>query len=113
MTQVVTTAKDGAVATIWLDREPKRNALDGAVMRELAAALDAVAGDPEARVVLIRGRGPVFSRGIDHGFLMELMMRSRTVPFSQLVHEVQDVFTRMVRVAKPVIVATHGACVGM
>ena len=57
MTNVVSTERADGRATIWLDRPDKRNALDGQLMRELAAALDAVRDDPAVRVV-VRGEAP-------------------------------------------------------
>ena len=45
-----------AIATVWLDRADKRNAMDGALMQELAAALDAIGADRGVRVVILRGR---------------------------------------------------------
>ncbi|HEY0192979.1 MAG TPA: enoyl-CoA hydratase/isomerase family protein [Kofleriaceae bacterium] len=103
----------GPITTIWLDRADKRNALDGAMMRELAAALDQVATDPGARVIVLRGRGPMFSSGIDHQLLIEIMNEAKRVPFQHVHHELQDTFHRMARLAKPVVAAIHGACVGM
>jgi enoyl-CoA hydratase/carnithine racemase len=32
--------RDTAVATLWLNRPDKRNAMDGALVQELSAALD-------------------------------------------------------------------------
>jgi enoyl-CoA hydratase/carnithine racemase len=104
---------ESGVATLWLDRADKRNALDGALMRSIAAALDAVRDDASVRVVVLRGRGPVFSSGIDHGLLLEVFQQSRTVPFVHLHHDLQEVFHRIARMQKPVIAAVHKACVGM
>ncbi|HET9621069.1 MAG TPA: enoyl-CoA hydratase/isomerase family protein [Kofleriaceae bacterium] len=103
----------GPVTTLWLDRADKRNALDGALMRELAAAIDQVAVDAEARVLVLRGRGPVFSSGIDHQLLLDVMTESKKVPFQHVHHELQDTFHRMARLSKPVVAVLHGACVGM
>ncbi|HEY4241474.1 MAG TPA: enoyl-CoA hydratase/isomerase family protein [Kofleriaceae bacterium] len=105
--------RDGAVATIWLDREAKRNALDGATMTGVAAALDELAEDVETRVVVLRGRGPVFSSGIDHALLLEVMQKAQRVPFLHVHRQLQEVFHRMARLAKPVIAALHGICAGM
>lgn len=103
----------GPITTIWLDRADKRNALDGALMRELAAAFDQVAIDADARVIVLRGRGPVFSSGIDHALLLEVMTASKKVPFQHLHHDLQETFHRLARLSKPVVAVLHGACVGM
>ena len=101
------------IATLWLERADKRNALDGALMQSLTRALDAIRDDTNVRVVVLRGRGPVFSSGIDHSFLMEVFQKSRSVPFGHLHHDLQDVFNRFERMRKPTIAVLHRACVGM
>jgi enoyl-CoA hydratase/carnithine racemase len=105
--------RDGAIATVWLDRADKRNAMDGAMMTELAAAFDTIGNDRGVRVVVLRGRGVAFSSGIDHALLLEVATATRTSPFLHLHHQLQDVFHRMSRLHQPVIAALHGACVGM
>ena len=56
--------KDGPVRTIWMNRPEKRNALDSELLREMIEVLRApVAADD--RVVVIRGKGPVFCAGLD------------------------------------------------
>lgn len=110
---LVRVAISGGVATLTLDRASKRNALDRALMESIAAALDAVRDDPAARVVVIRGDGPVFSAGIDHGFLLEVFQKAREVPFAHVHHDLQDTFNRLERMGKPTIAAIHRAAVGM
>jgi enoyl-CoA hydratase len=58
-------AHDG-VATLTLNRPDARNALNQTMIRELGAALSALEGSPEARVVVIRGAGErAFCAGAD------------------------------------------------
>ena len=109
---VETDRRDGVV-TLLLNRPEKRNALDRALMDAFAAALDEVRDDPAARVLVVRGAGPMFSSGIDHGLLLEVFQKARSVPFAHLHHDLQEVFHRLERVRVPVIAALQGACVGM
>ncbi len=109
----ILTERADAIATVWLDRADKRNAMDGALVGDLAAALDAIAADRGVRVVVLRGKGPVFSSGIDHALLVEVLGASRTTPFSHLHHGLQDTFHRLARLPQPVIAALHGTCIGM
>ena len=113
MTSSITVDRDGAIATLWLDREAKRNALDADAMKGLAAAFDALAEEAAVHVIVIRGRGPAFSSGIDHSLLMQVMQDSQRVPFLHVHHQLQETFHRMTRMQKPVIAALHGVCVGM
>ncbi|NVB77193.1 MAG: enoyl-CoA hydratase/isomerase family protein [Kofleriaceae bacterium] len=102
-----------AIATLWLDRPDKRNAMDAELVKELGDAFDAIAADRSIRVVVLRGAGPVFSSGIDHSLLTGVMQTSRTQPFAHIHHQLQDTFHRMTRLQQPVIAALHGVCLGM
>ena len=48
-----------------LNRPAKLNALNGDVVRELVAALDAAEADPEVRVIVLAGAGRAFCSGYD------------------------------------------------
>jgi enoyl-CoA hydratase/carnithine racemase len=109
----ITVERSGSIATLWLDRADKRNAMDDAMMKELAAALDEIGGDRGVRAVVLRGRGPVFSAGIDHSLLAGVMGAMQQSPFLHLHHQLQDVFHRIARLHQPVIAALHGTCIGM
>jgi enoyl-CoA hydratase/carnithine racemase len=101
------------VATLTLARPEKRNALDRALMEALAAALDRVRDDPSARVVVLRGQGPVFSSGIDHALLLEVFQKAQAVPWAHVHRDLQEVFHRIERMRKPVVAGLQRACVGM
>ncbi len=109
----ITVERSGSLATVWLDRADKRNAMDELMMKELAAALDEIGGDRTVRVVVLRGRGPVFSAGIDHSLLVGVVGATQQSPFLHLHYQLQDVFHRMARLHQPVIAALHGTCIGM
>jgi len=110
---MIAVTRSEGIATFRLDRADKRNALNAELMTALAAALDGVRDDPAVRVVVISGNGPVFSSGIDHQLLMEVMAKSQKAQFAHVHHDLQDVFHRMERMHKPVIAALHGVCLGM
>ncbi len=57
--------RDGAVATVTLDRPEKRNALSLAVLEELEAVAHGFRGDDSIRAVVFTGAGPHFSAGAD------------------------------------------------
>jgi enoyl-CoA hydratase/carnithine racemase len=53
------------VATVWLNRPERRNALDGTALREIAEAFEDLSTDFEVKVVVLGGRGPSFCAGAD------------------------------------------------
>ena len=63
--EVLTLETEGHVATVWLDRPEKRNALGPEFWADLPRAMAAVGGDPGIRAVVIAARGPHFSVGLD------------------------------------------------
>ncbi len=56
--------KNGPVRTVWMNRPEKRNALDTELLREMIDVLRAPVADDD-RVLVIRGKGPVFCAGLD------------------------------------------------
>src|SRR5690606_30131512 len=58
-------ARDGAVATITLNRPAALNALDTALKRDLLAALAGLATDQAVRAVVLAGAGRAFCVGQD------------------------------------------------
>jgi enoyl-CoA hydratase len=61
---VRTEAADG-IAVITINRPEARNAVNGAVARGIAAAVDEFDATPEVRVLVITGAGGTFSAGMD------------------------------------------------
>jgi len=59
-------AREGALATITIDREKALNALSSVVMAELVLAAAEIEADPTVRVVILTGAGPkAFVAGAD------------------------------------------------
>jgi enoyl-CoA hydratase/carnithine racemase len=61
---LVVVSNSGAVRTITLNRPEKRNALNGEMLDELAAAFTTVPASDE-RVAVVRANGPSFCAGLD------------------------------------------------
>lgn len=83
---------DGAIVTVTIDRDHKRNSLTAAVCSEIADAVEAAEQNAEARVVLIRGEGRAFCAGADLGgqhhegsFHEQLRRMLRTLQESRLI----------------------------
>ena len=64
------------VATLWLDREDKHNALSGAMIEELADAAAALGADETVRVVILAAKGKSFCAGGDLRWMQDQMAAS-------------------------------------
>ena len=95
---------DGALR-LTLNRPQARNALSVALMRTLTEALGRVAGDREARVVVIAGAGPAFCAGHD---LRELREDPRRETYERIFALCSELMLTIVRLPKPVIAEVHG-----
>jgi len=94
------------VATVTLDSPSNRNALSGALLAQLTAALDRAGGDPTVRVVVLTGAGPAFCSGAD---LAEQRSRNeKGLPPEQPSFPLPDVLRRLWRSPKPVLGRVNG-----
>jgi enoyl-CoA hydratase/carnithine racemase len=93
------------VAWLTLNRPAARNALSVGLMTALEAALDAVAADPSARVVVIGGAGPAFCAGHD---LREMRDKPDRVLYEALFAQCSRLMLRISHLPKPVIARVHG-----
>lgn len=96
--------------TVWLNAAHRRNALDGAMMRALTAAVDQAARDDDCRVIVLRGRGGTFCAGRalakDGAPQTPDAIRHRLGEARALAEAVLDC-------AKPIVAAVEGYAVGV
>jgi enoyl-CoA hydratase len=101
--------RDNAVEIITLNRPKVLNALNAQTLDELTAALDAVAADPDVRVVILTGAGEKsFVAGAD---INELAVQT-PVGGRDHARRGQRLFDRIERLGKPVIAAVNGFALG-
>ena len=72
MTHVLRIERNGPVGRVWLDRPDVRNALNGVLIRELAAAFSSFAADDGVRAIVLGGAGKAFCAGADLAFMREV-----------------------------------------
>jgi enoyl-CoA hydratase len=122
--EVLAIEVDGHVATLWLDRAEKRNAMGPAFWSDLPRAMAAIASDPEVRVVVVAARGPHFTVGLDlvamaglvapsssgNGAPLSMAARARSARTEIL--RLQASVTAVADCPLPVIAAVHGYCIG-
>lgn len=95
----------GGVVTLTMNRPKQHNAISMDMLQALEAALDEVAHDPAARVVVLAAHGPAFSGGHD----LKEMMANRTKEFiGALFQRCSEVMLRLQRLPQPVIARIHG-----
>ena len=107
MGEFVRVERDGAIATIRLDRPPM-NALTALGQDELAAAAADVAADPAIRAVVIYGGGKVFAAGVD----VKEMAGAGYPGMAADSRRLQAAFTSVAKVPKPVVAAVNGYALG-
>jgi enoyl-CoA hydratase/carnithine racemase len=93
------------VATLTLNRPRQLNALSEAMLGELQATLDAIAGDAHVRVVVIAGAGPAFSAGHD---LKEMRARPEKAYYQDLFARCSRMMVTIAEMPQPVIARVHG-----
>ncbi|MEK6591640.1 MAG: enoyl-CoA hydratase [Pseudomonadota bacterium] len=94
------------IVTLTLNRPQQYNALSSALLIELQAALDDIARNPAARVVVIAGAGKAFCAGHD-------LKEMRAHPERKFIRDVFQRFSHLMlsltRLPQPVIARVHGA----
>ena len=93
------------IARLVLNRPERRNALSLTLMREMLEALDQVAADGSARVLVIEGSGPAFSAGHDLG---EIVANCDADAYDGLFQTCVDLMNRLHTIPQPVIAKVHG-----
>ncbi len=97
--------RGGPVARVVLNRPERRNALSRDLMLEVLDALDLIASDETVHVVVIEGRGPVFSAGHD---LAEMTANRDAEFYEDLFSICVRLMTRVHELPQPVIARVHG-----
>jgi 2-(1,2-epoxy-1,2-dihydrophenyl)acetyl-CoA isomerase len=115
--ETVTVHRDGAAATIALDRPETLNAWNRQLGADLLAALRDAAGDDGVRAVRLTGSGRAFSSGADLRDIQD-MEEERTSEghpdVERLLHERYHPIITLVReMEKPVLAAVNGPAAGI
>lgn len=122
---VLAVEQDSHVATLWLDRPEKRNAMGMPFFAELPRVMDELGSDPEVRAVVLAARGPAFSVGLDLHALAGITAQggadgaattgsdaARAARTHRSILALQDSIGSVAACQKPVVAAVHGYCLG-
>ena len=96
---------DRGVVTLTLNRPAAFNSLSEAMLEALQAALDRVAADPDARVVVIRAAGKAFCAGHD---LKEMRAEPSQAYYERLFAQCGRMMLTIQRLPVPVIARVQG-----
>jgi enoyl-CoA hydratase/carnithine racemase len=77
MTDNVRLDRDGAVATVTLNRPERRNSLSDAMLTDLGTVVSELRDDTAVRIVIVTGAPPVFSAGADAGLKSSMSAEER------------------------------------
>jgi len=110
-TESVLCARDGAIATITLNKPERLNALDKGMWRALGEIFARLDVDESLRCVILRGAGEkAFAAGADIAeFETERADVAQAREYGRVVQTTMDAVARC---RHPVVAMIHGACVG-
>ncbi len=95
-------------ATLWLNRQDKRNALNPEMIGEIHDALRRLKINDQVRVVVIRGKGPVFCAGADLQWMARQDLSQEESPEELLPRFYLSLFS----FPKPLIAMVEGPAMG-
>jgi enoyl-CoA hydratase len=108
--EMILVEREGAIATITLNRPKQLNALSQAVISELLGAFDEIGSDPEVRAVILTGSGDrAFAAGADIGELAQLQSPSEGRRLAARSHSLGR---KMADLPQPIIAAINGFALG-
>ncbi|MBW2291228.1 MAG: crotonase/enoyl-CoA hydratase family protein [Deltaproteobacteria bacterium] len=112
----------GHVATLWLDRPEKRNAMSSDFWHDLPFAMAELGDDPEVRVVVMAGRGKSFCVGLDLAALggggvgtageKPASPAAANLRQIEVTRSFQAAISAVANCPVPVIAAIHSHCIG-
>ena len=111
MSGAITMTRDGAIATVVLDRPQKLNALTRAMWEHLGETIAALSADDAVRCVIVRGAGEkAFSPGNDIGeFATARSNKAQAIDYGRAMH---DTARALADCRHPIVAQIHGICVG-
>jgi enoyl-CoA hydratase/carnithine racemase len=109
--ELVLVARDGAIATVVLNRPAKLNALTKPMWRMLGETIAALSSDENLRCIILRGAGEkAFSPGNDIGeFATERANKAQAIAYGHVMHETLQALADC---RHPLVAQIHGVCVG-
>jgi len=109
--------QDGPLLYVELNRPDKRNAINLELLEQLAAAVASADQIPEARAVIVSGKGKLFSAGIDLMMLASGRANAGELHFARWLRREAETMQHHLHIIEqtevPVIGAIHGGAYGL
>ncbi len=111
MSELILVERDGAIATVVLNRPHKLNALTRAMWGELGDTVWALSQDAGIRCIILRGAGEkAFSPGNDIAeFETQRASKAQAIEYGKVMHATAD---KLANCPTPIVAQIHGICVG-
>src|SRR6476661_6645937 len=111
MSDLIELHRDGAIATVVLNRPAKLNALTRPMWRELGETVNRLSADDALRCIVLRGAGEkAFSPGNDIAeFATERANKAQAIEYGHVMHATASALEQC---RHPLVAQIHGICVG-
>ena len=111
MNASITVAREGAIATVILDRPDKLNALTKSMWQDLGTAIGELSAADDLRCIIVRGAGEkAFSPGNDIGeFAAERANKAQAIGYGEVMRATAEALGAC---RHPLVAQIHGICVG-
>jgi len=111
MSGLIEVLRDGAIATVVLNRPDKLNALTKGMWQALGDAIATLSADDSLRCIILRGAGEkAFSPGNDIGeFATERFNKAQAIVYGHAMHATAKALADC---RHPLVAQIHGVCVG-
>lgn len=100
-----------AVATVWLNRPDKRNAMNAEMIGEIIDCYEYINALDDIRVVILRGKGKSFCAGADLNYMKGIAEFGYEENYNDSLKLAKS-FNAIYTCKKPTIALVHGAAIG-
>ncbi|HUM94696.1 MAG TPA: enoyl-CoA hydratase/isomerase family protein [Candidatus Competibacter sp.] len=103
--------RDGAIATIWMNRPEVHNAFNAQLIADLAESCRELDAEAATRVVILAGRGKSFSAGADLNWMKAAGQASVEANRADA-RRLAEMLRALAELSKPTLARVHGAALG-
>lgn len=107
---LILTSVENRVASVFLNRPDKRNALNFELVGELKSTLKKLNTDPEVKVIILKAKGDAFCAGADLAFLKSLQTNTYEENLADSSH-LKELFEIIYHLDKVVIAQVEGPAI--